>query len=436
MVAKAEKDFGAVDILVNNAGIQHVAPIEEFPTEKWDAIIAINLSSAFHAIRAAVPGMKARKLGPHHQHLLGAFAGGLAVQVGLRRRQARPGRPDQERGAGDWPTLGITVNAISPGLRLDAAGREADPRHRQGRRHHARRQVKKDVLLAAQPTQAVRHRRAGRRAGAVSGEPTAPARSPAPTSRSTAAGRPNDVTGIHGEDQPRAAGRRRAWRLHLGRARPPAGGRAHRDRGHQRHQRRRHERRGAGRGYGRGRAAEGARSSSPSSGAGRRRGAASSNRLATAGPSWRRPGGLDQTAAAIAMFGWMTQIALALPVQSAQHQSAARHAAARQSISTRCSSCDCTAPVHLRHQRAHRQDASLHRRRGHGRCGAGLGLPADRVPGGRDRRRSLLGRRLHGQSGDLTVPRAPAIHPTCCWCRSTRSGARRCHDRRPASSTG
>jgi len=63
MVGKCEKDFGSVDILVNNAGIQHVAPIEEFPIEKWDAIIAINLSSAFHAVRAAIPGMKARKFG-------------------------------------------------------------------------------------------------------------------------------------------------------------------------------------------------------------------------------------------------------------------------------------------------------------------------------------------------------------------------------------
>src|SRR3954451_22822991 len=61
MIKTAEKTFGAVDILVNNAGIQHVAPIEEFPVEKWDQMIAINLSSAFHTVRAAVPGMKARK---------------------------------------------------------------------------------------------------------------------------------------------------------------------------------------------------------------------------------------------------------------------------------------------------------------------------------------------------------------------------------------
>jgi 3-hydroxybutyrate dehydrogenase len=63
MVATTEKGFGRVDILVNNAGIQHVAPVEDFPIEKWDAIIAINLSAAFHAVRAAVPGMKTRKWG-------------------------------------------------------------------------------------------------------------------------------------------------------------------------------------------------------------------------------------------------------------------------------------------------------------------------------------------------------------------------------------
>src|SRR6202040_992947 len=63
MIKTAETTFGSCDILVSNAGIQYVAPIEEFPIEKWDQIIAINLSSAFHATRAAVPGMKARKWG-------------------------------------------------------------------------------------------------------------------------------------------------------------------------------------------------------------------------------------------------------------------------------------------------------------------------------------------------------------------------------------
>lgn len=63
MVKRAETAWGSVDILVNNAGIQHVANIEDFPPEKWDAIIAINLSSAYHAIRTVMPGMKARKWG-------------------------------------------------------------------------------------------------------------------------------------------------------------------------------------------------------------------------------------------------------------------------------------------------------------------------------------------------------------------------------------
>jgi 3-hydroxybutyrate dehydrogenase len=58
MINQAKRRFGAVDLLVNNAGIQHVAPVDEFPIERWDAILAINLSSAFHGIRTALPGMK------------------------------------------------------------------------------------------------------------------------------------------------------------------------------------------------------------------------------------------------------------------------------------------------------------------------------------------------------------------------------------------
>jgi 3-hydroxybutyrate dehydrogenase len=63
MIAEAEEAFGAVDILVNNAGIQHVAPVDEFPSEKWDQILAVNLTSAFHTTRAALPGMKRRGWG-------------------------------------------------------------------------------------------------------------------------------------------------------------------------------------------------------------------------------------------------------------------------------------------------------------------------------------------------------------------------------------
>ena len=63
MVAAAEAEFGRLDILVNNAGIQHVAPVDEFPVERWDAVIAINLSAVFHGTRAALPSMKARGWG-------------------------------------------------------------------------------------------------------------------------------------------------------------------------------------------------------------------------------------------------------------------------------------------------------------------------------------------------------------------------------------
>ena len=63
LFAYAERDFGGIDILVNNAGIQHVAPVEQFPVERWDAIIAINLSSAFHTTRLALPGMRQRGWG-------------------------------------------------------------------------------------------------------------------------------------------------------------------------------------------------------------------------------------------------------------------------------------------------------------------------------------------------------------------------------------
>ena len=63
MIAATEKTFGAVDVLVNNAGIQFVAKVEDFPIEKWDAVIATNLSAAFHTSRVALPGMKTRKWG-------------------------------------------------------------------------------------------------------------------------------------------------------------------------------------------------------------------------------------------------------------------------------------------------------------------------------------------------------------------------------------
>jgi len=114
MIAATEKSFGSLDVLVNNAGIQHVAAIENFPAEKWDAIIAINLSSAFHTIHAAMPGMKQRKWGRiiniASAHGLVASAQKVAYVaakhgiVGLTKVVALESAND-----------GVTCNAICPG---------------------------------------------------------------------------------------------------------------------------------------------------------------------------------------------------------------------------------------------------------------------------------------------------------------------------------
>ncbi len=115
MIARCEKDFGAVDILVNNAGIQHVAPVEEFPIEQWDAIIAINLTSAFHTTRAAVPGMKRRKWG----RIIN-----ICSAHSLRASPFKAAYVSAKHGlAGFTKTValelaehGVTCNAISPGF--------------------------------------------------------------------------------------------------------------------------------------------------------------------------------------------------------------------------------------------------------------------------------------------------------------------------------
>ena len=114
MVAETEKAFGALDVLVNNAGIQHVANIEDFPIDRWDAIIAINLTSSFHTIRAAIPGMKKRKWGRiiniASAHGLVASAQKVAYVaakhglVGLTKTVAIEAAND-----------GVTCNAICPG---------------------------------------------------------------------------------------------------------------------------------------------------------------------------------------------------------------------------------------------------------------------------------------------------------------------------------
>ena len=114
MMVYAASEFGGVDILVNNAGIQHVAPIETFPPEKWDAIIAINLSAAFHAMRFAIPGMRAKNWG---RVISIASAHGL---VGSAQKVAYVAAKHGIVGmtkvvALETATTGITVNAICPG---------------------------------------------------------------------------------------------------------------------------------------------------------------------------------------------------------------------------------------------------------------------------------------------------------------------------------
>jgi len=150
MIKTAEKAFGAVDIVVANAGIQHVAPIEEFPIEKWDAIIAINLSSAFHAIRAAVPGMKAKKWGrivcTASAHSLvaspfkAAYISAKHALAGLTKTVAL-----------EVATFGITANCISPGYVWTPLVEHQIPDTMKAR-NLTKEQVINDVLLAAQPT--------------------------------------------------------------------------------------------------------------------------------------------------------------------------------------------------------------------------------------------------------------------------------------------
>ena len=150
MVERAVARFGQVDIVVNNAGIQHVAPIGEFPAAKWDAILAINLSSAFHLIQATFEPMKQARLRPHHQYRLGARPDRLAVQVGLCRRQARHGRPHQGGGARRRRSR-RHGNAICPGyVWTPLVEKQIDD---QAKSHNiARDAVIRDVFLKNQPT--------------------------------------------------------------------------------------------------------------------------------------------------------------------------------------------------------------------------------------------------------------------------------------------
>ena len=150
MIALGEKTFGSVDVLVNNAGIQFVSPIEEFPLEKWDAIIAINLSSAFHGIRAAVPGMKKRGWGriintaSAHSLVASPFKSAYVSAkhgiAGLTKTVAL-----------ELATFGITCNCISPGYVWTPLVEKQIPDTMKAR-NLTKEQVINDVLLAAQPT--------------------------------------------------------------------------------------------------------------------------------------------------------------------------------------------------------------------------------------------------------------------------------------------
>ncbi|MGE0023192.1 MAG: 3-hydroxybutyrate dehydrogenase [Hyphomicrobium sp.] len=150
MVREAEAALGSVDILVNNAGVQFVSPIEDFPPEKWDQIIAIDLSSAFHAIRTAVPGMKSRKWGriistaSAHSLVASPFKSAYVSAkhgiAGLTKTVAL-----------ELATFGVTVNCVSPGYVWTPLVEKQIPATMEAR-HLTREEVINDVLLEAQPT--------------------------------------------------------------------------------------------------------------------------------------------------------------------------------------------------------------------------------------------------------------------------------------------
>lgn len=149
MMKMAAGALGAVDILVNNAGVQHVAPVEEFPHEKWDQIIAINLSSAFHTVRAAIPGMKARKWG----RIINIASAHSLVASPFKSAyvSAKHGLAGFTKVVAlELATFGITINCLSPGYVWTPMVEKQIP-DQMKTRNMTREQVI-EVLLAAQPT--------------------------------------------------------------------------------------------------------------------------------------------------------------------------------------------------------------------------------------------------------------------------------------------
>ena len=150
MVELAETELGSCDILVNNAGIQFVSPIEDFPTDKWEQIIHINLIAAFYACRAAVPGMKKRQWGriintaSAHALVASPFKSAYVAAkhgiAGLTKTVALEVAKDK-----------VTCNAICPGYVWTPLVEKQIPETMEAR-HMTKEQVMNDVLLAAQPT--------------------------------------------------------------------------------------------------------------------------------------------------------------------------------------------------------------------------------------------------------------------------------------------
>ena len=150
LMAGADERFGSVDVLVNNAGIQFVSPVEDFPDEKWQAILNLNLSAAFYAIKAAVPGMKKKGWGriiniaSAHGLVASPFKSAYVATkhglVGLTKTVAL-----------EVAENGITVNAICPGYVWTPLVEKQIPETAKAR-GMTEDQVIKDVLLAAQPT--------------------------------------------------------------------------------------------------------------------------------------------------------------------------------------------------------------------------------------------------------------------------------------------
>ena len=150
LIATTVKTWGRIDILVNNAGIQFVSPIEDFPVAKWDQIIAINLTSAFHGMRAAIPAMKTQgrgriiNLASAHALVASPFkAAYVAAKHGVAGLT--------KTAALELATFGITCNAICPGY-VHTPLVDGQIQDQAKARNLTPEQVMKDVILAAQPT--------------------------------------------------------------------------------------------------------------------------------------------------------------------------------------------------------------------------------------------------------------------------------------------